>query len=277
MSMIESDASVQQENLPLVKNRILFKTDTSENWEMQENTFETLKGELYFYKNAINTGKINSAGNIIYRPQLKIGDGRVLSSLNFVANEHISLPDIYAIFYGTPNLVPFSTVSGGASIYNDVGYKEGYRLSSLSSSGVEKAQTNSVVTGFIPATPKDIIKMSGVSWVPTVSDGYCYICFYDANYTLLATINEYVGGTTNGVSNVSAGTVLINDKTAHTITADSDGVYTFNLSYQDDASFSYIRISAEGLGANMIVTKDKKIITSINTLDTSTLDSLILG
>lgn len=256
------------------KSRFLFKTDTAENWQAQEDTFQTLKGELYFYKDAIDIGKINSSGNKVYKPKLKIGDGTILSSLNFLTNEPISLPYIYALFNGVPNLVPFSTVSGGGEIYNSTGYKEGYRLSS---SGDEKTQTNSVVTGFIPATTRDIIRMSGVSWAPTVSSGYSYIAFYDANYTLLATINEYTGGTTNGVSNINAGTVLNSNKTAHTITADSNGVYTFNLSYQDNASFSFIRISAEGAGANMIVTKNEEIITSTNILDTATLDSLILG
>ena len=239
------------------KSKFLFKTDTAENWEAQEDAFQTLKGELYFYNDAIDIDKTNSAGNKVYKPKVKIGDGTVLSSLNFLTNESISLPYIYALFNVNPNLVPFSTVSGGASIYNDVGYKEGYRLSS---SGAEKTQTNSVVTGFIPATPKDIIRMSGVSWAPTVSSGYSYIAFYDANYTLLATINEYTGGTTNGISNISAGTVLNSNKAAHTITADSNGIYTFNLSYQDNASFTFIRINAEGAGANMIVTKNEEII-----------------
>jgi len=257
------------------KAKFLFKTDTVENWQDQEANFQTLKGELYFYNDAIDIGKINSSGNKIYKPKLKIGDGTILSSLNFLTNEPISLPYIYALFNGVPNLVPFSTISGGGEIYNSTGYKEGYRLSS---SGAEKTQTNSVVTGFIPATTRDIIQMSGVSWAPTVSSGYSYIAFYDANYTLLATINEYKGGTTNGVSNMNAGTVLNSSKTAHTITAGSDGVYTFNLSYQDNASFSFIRISAEGTGSNMIVTKHKKNLdTTTNLLDSAILDSLTLG
>lgn len=244
--------------------KFLFKTDTVENWENQENTFQTLKGELYFYNNAIDTGKTNASGNKIYKPKLKIGSGATLSSLNFLTNEQISLPYIYALFNKNPNLVPFSTISGGTAIYNEVGYKEGYRLSS---SGAEKTQTNSVVTGFIPATQKDIIRMSGVSWTPTVSKGYSYIAFYDANYTLLATINEFTSGTTNGVSNMNPGTVLKSSKTAHTIAADENGVYTFNLSYQDGASFSYIRISAEGIGSDLVVTKNEEIITSTNILD----------
>lgn len=266
--------AVWKETTSPKKSRILFKSDTSSNWENQESTFQTLKGELYFYNDAIDIGKTNSSGNKVYKPKLKIGDGTTLSSLNFLTNEPISLPYIYALFNGVPNLVPFSTVSGGGEIYNSTGYKEGYRLSS---NGDEKAQINSVVTGFIPATTRDIIRMSGVSWAPTVSSGYSYIAFYDANYTLLATINEYTGGTTNGVSNMSAGTVLNSSKTAHTITADSNGVYTFNLSYQDNASFSFIRISAEGTGSNMIVTKNEEILNTTNLLDSAILDSLILG
>lgn len=267
--------AVWKETTSSKKSRILFKSDTSSNWENQENTFQTLKGELYFYNDAIDIGKTNSSGNKVYKPKLKIGDGTTLSSLNFLTNEPISLPYIYALFNGVPNLVPFSTVSGGGEIYNSTGYKEGYRLSS---GGEEKTQTNSVVTGFIPATTRDIIKMSGVSWAPTVS-GYSYIAFYDANYTLLATINEYTGGTTNGVSNIgNTGGILNTNKSAHSIVADENGVYTFNISYLDNASFSFIRISAEGTGSNMIVTKHKEILdTTINLLDSAILDSLILG
>lgn len=36
------------------QSRILFKTDTSANWENQESTFQILKGELYFYNDAVD-------------------------------------------------------------------------------------------------------------------------------------------------------------------------------------------------------------------------------
>lgn len=158
---------------------------------------------------------------------------------------------------GFKNWVKYSTEADGKTIYNGgLGYRNGYRLSS---SGEEKVQTNAVSTGFIPATPKDIIRMAGVSWKSTINAGYTYICFYDAKFNKLAHINEYQGQSSNGVANMSAGTVLTNDKRAHNITADANGVYTFDLDYQSGASFSYIRISAEGNGADMIVTINEPI------------------
>lgn len=87
-----------QEAQPLVKNRILFKTDTVENWETQENTFETLKGELYFYNDFFDTGKINHLGKKIYKPSLKIGNGNLLSDVNFFQNVYITEEQIKALF-----------------------------------------------------------------------------------------------------------------------------------------------------------------------------------
>lgn len=81
------------------KTRILFKTDTTENWQAQENTFQTLKGELYFYKDAIDTGKINHAGNKTYKQQLKIGNGTdKISGLAFFQNPYISNSEIDELF-----------------------------------------------------------------------------------------------------------------------------------------------------------------------------------
>lgn len=254
------------------KSRILFKTDTTQNWISIENTFQTTQGELYFYQDAINTKKINHSGETIYRPKLKIGNNSELSTIPFWGNDLITLPYIYAIFYGVPNLVPFSTEANSSTIYNSTGYKEGYRLSS---DGTEKQQTNSVITGFMPVTQKDIIRMSGVTWESTI--GYCYIGFYDQDYNLLATINKSRDGNENGVSNIRGGTVLNSDKSSHSIVADEKGVYTFNLSYKEGASFSYIRISAEGIGKNMVVTKNELIENpATNILGIARLDYLIL-
>lgn len=149
----------------------------------------------------------------------------------------------------TLNWVPYS-IDTDKSIYNGIGYKEGYRLSS---SGELKTQANSVATGFIPANTDSLITMSGVVWPPAVSSGYTYICFYDKNFTKLAHINAYTGQTGNGVSNMTSGTVLNSSASSHNITKDENGIYTFNLTYQSGASFAYIRISAEGLGSNMVI------------------------
>lgn len=82
-----------------MKTRILFKTDTKENWDLQEYNFQTLKGELYFYTDYLDSGKINHQGEKIYIPQLKIGDGSSpLSKIVFVKNDYITNSQIDALF-----------------------------------------------------------------------------------------------------------------------------------------------------------------------------------
>lgn len=85
------------------KTRIQFANDTVINWEAKEDTFQTLKGELYFYNDAINTGKVNSAGKIIYKPKLKIGNEDVLSKLNFFCEEYITNNQIDTLFSSNSN------------------------------------------------------------------------------------------------------------------------------------------------------------------------------
>lgn len=156
--------------------------------------------------------------------------------------------------YKLINMVPLSIESDGETIFNNgTGYKNGYRLSS---SGAEKTQSGSVVTGFIPAKRGDIIRMSGVTWGTTVSNGYCYIAFYDANFSLLATVNRFQMSNDNGVSNVTASVV---DKDASMIATDSNGVTTFNVVFKTAPNIAYIRISASGVGQDMIVTINQEI------------------
>lgn len=154
----------------------------------------------------------------------------------------------------------FRSIAGAdKTIYNNTGYKNGYRLSS---SGAEKVQTNATTFGFIPATEKDAIRLAGVEWVPTVSEGYCYITFYDENFTLLSTLNCYQNQKSPYVSNLnnlSSEGVLNTNKEAHTIIIDENGVVFFNLSYVEGKTFSYIRISAQGDGKNAIITINEEI------------------
>lgn len=142
------------------------------------------------------------------------------------------------------------SINGDGSIYNNgLGYKNGYRLSS---SGEEKAQTNSTTTGFIPATNGDIIRMSGGSMYVTVSGGYSYIVFYDSAFNKIAHGNWYQKGS-NYVNN---STTNINKATSY-YTVDENGVTTFTLDVSVD--YSYIRISAEGDGSSLVVTVNEEI------------------
>lgn len=80
------------------KSRIVFKTDTKENWDIHQYVFPSLKGQLYFYSNYYDTGKVNSKGDNIYIPQLKIGDGiSKVSELAFIGNNYITFEQIDAL------------------------------------------------------------------------------------------------------------------------------------------------------------------------------------
>ena len=177
-----------------------------------------------------------------------------LKSLTILEGEvaEISVGGVLLWKSGYTNLVPLSTEIDGKTIFNSgKGYRDGYRLSS---SGAEKTQSNTVVTGFIPAKRGDVIRMKGVTWGTTVSGGYSYIQTYNASGAVIHSVNRYMMETSNGVSNV-----IGIDKSKSSITTDSNGVTTFNLVFTDTTAFEYIRINATGKGADMVVTINEEI------------------
>ena len=158
---------------------------------------------------------------------------------------------------GYTNLVPTSTDTDG-SIFNGVGYKENVRLSS--SGGISSSSQNgSVTTGFIPFPDGDktVIRMKGVEWKNAFTNynGHHYIMFYDANRKS----GDYYLASRNQTDY------------AHifTITRDANGVETveFNQTYGTTNSLlqyirnnaKYIRITAQGKGADFIVTINEEI------------------
>lgn len=157
------------------------------------------------------------------------------------------------------NRVPISIDTDGSIYNNGLGYINGYRLNS---SGGLTAGANSSATGFIPAKKGDIFYLAGAEWFPPKNGDcyYSYISFFDENFTKLAHINQYIGTNNEyGISNMAAGSVLVNTKANHSITTDDNGITTFLLDYLDSADFSYIRISAICDGADMVVTVNGRI------------------
>lgn len=172
----------------------------------------------------------------------------------------IELKELYAGKKYT-NQVPISTDTDG-SIFNGVGYQENVRLSS--SGGISSsAQNGSVTTGFIPwYGDTTYLRMKGVHWVDVydfVSSGHYYIIPYDANKNPMygggqyISAAEYVGGNLNHIV---------------TVTRDANGVETvkFSETYGTSNSYlqsfrnaKYIRITAHGKGADMIVTINEEI------------------
>lgn len=139
------------------------------------------------------------------------------------------------------------------SIYNGKGYIEGYRLSS---NGTLKPQANTVATGFIPFKQGDVARMRGVTWGTDVSTGYSYIIFYNKDFEVVTVVNRYEQETEdNNISN-STGVNL----TKSSILTDINGITTFNIIFTKNYDISYIRISATGNGADMMVTINENIL-----------------
>jgi hypothetical protein len=150
------------------------------------------------------------------------------------------------------NRVPISTDTDG-SIYNGTGYKDNSRLSSSGSvSGT--AQAGSVVTGFIPCTSKDTIRIKGATWITTDTTTHWYLNYYDSSKNFLGGFAESAHDGTYA----SAISVVYDDAT---------GVTTFNIKNPDNATgiqkeiknAVYIRLNAKGKGADLIVTVNQEI------------------
>ena len=157
------------------------------------------------------------------------------------------------------NVVPLSVDESG-NIYNGTGYKDGYRLNS---SGTEKEQANSTLTGFIRCNKGDIIRMTGAVFAEYASGGsedgltpgngvgalYSYLALYDANKTKIAISQATQAGMEGLNVKITWGTFPVS--------VPSD-IVTFDLTNIDENT-AYIRINAVGQGANMIVTINEEI------------------
>lgn len=82
---------------------------------------------------------------------------------------------ITAVATGFTNQIPISIDSSGA-VYNGVGYKEGYRIST--SSGNESAASGMSVTGFIPVPNSATIRVKGID----LSSGNSTMAWYGTDF-----------------------------------------------------------------------------------------------
>lgn len=155
------------------------------------------------------------------------------------------------------NQVPISIDTDG-SIFNGTGYIENRRLST--SGGLSgSAQTGSVTTGFIPwYGDTTYLRMKGVEWLNAYVDGeanHYYINCYDGNkkYLDYLAATEYRAGKFNHIV---------------TVTRDANGIETIkfsetygttNTKLQYFRNAKFIRITAYGKGADMIVTINEEI------------------
>ena len=98
------------------------------------------------------------------------------------------------------NLLP-SAIDTDGSIYNGVGWKEGYRING---SGEPEEISGSYLTGFIPVKFGDVVHLKNVKWqygnATGLSSANQRVSFYDANKTQLAqATGTSLGGVLSGV------------------------------------------------------------------------------
>ena len=154
------------------------------------------------------------------------------------------------------NQVPISTDTDG-SIYNGSGYKDNARLGSNGSVS-SSSQTGSVVTGFIPWTPYQTIRIKGATW-QAVSGQHYYVHFYNANK---ANVQDS-GGAVSADGYASGGfkghlTVTYDSATGVTaFTFDNPNMTTGLTARIKNAK--YIRLNAKRTSGEFVVTVNQEI------------------
>lgn len=159
--------------------------------------------------------------------------------------------------YTYTNQVPISIDTDG-SVFNGVGYKDGYRINGGAGAVVE--QELCCVTGFIPAKENDVVRIIAPNWSSAADGvGFNRIAAYNANF-------EYLGSTSSTLSH-SHNTTTNPDKYTieHSIEhTDTMSIVTMGTK-KVGTGIAYIRICNIGdntsacSGADMIVTVNEEI------------------
>ena len=156
---------------------------------------------------------------------------------------NISITAIASIPPAYTNLVPTSIDENG-SIYNGIGHKDGIRINS---GGAESGGTHMSVTGFIPYTHGQTIRLGGQNIL--FNEYGCMIFFYKADKTAIE------GYDYNKVGNASYGTWD---------TSEAGTAFAFTPAANKVTNAAYVRISASvknagDTGSGMIVTLNEPI------------------
>lgn len=146
------------------------------------------------------------------------------------------------------NVLPAATDTDG-SIYNEVGWKAGYRLTS---SGALEALNASYVTGFIPVKKNDVIRFKDVIWrfgqtTPEPNSGNQRMAFYDINKNFITLITAAgVAGQAYGVKgddNIWT-KMQIPSTTINNISTDN---------------IAYFRLNCAGISGDSVITINEEI------------------
>lgn len=194
---------------------------------------------------ALQNGKLDKEGISFKKARLTLADGSTIEI------------DVLTAIDGTVvvpyiNRVPLSVDTDKTTIYgsdyNNDGVNDGYlKEHRLSSSGAAKAQTSSVVTGFIPAAANQVVRIggNGIDWFYDTAMNY--VCAYDANL-------NYLGGRTANGAGYGSNTIQAKVE-------EVNGVTEFTLA--NLSSIAWIRVSYYNIagvnGADLIVTVDEEI------------------
>lgn len=144
------------------------------------------------------------------------------------------------------NVLP-SAIDTDGSVYNVVGWKEGYRLTS---SGVPEEYSGSYLTGFIPIKPGDVVHLKNVKWQNGVTTGLNSgnqrIAVYDASKKFIALSTATgLGGMMSGIKDSS------NIWTQFTIPQTMGGTSLANA--------AYFRINCAEINSNSVITVNEEI------------------
>lgn len=143
------------------------------------------------------------------------------------------------------NLLPSATDTDG-SVYNDVGYAVGQRLNS---SGTVEDYAGIYLTGFIPVSFGDVVRLKNVTWQYGVTSGITSnnqrVCFYDSSKTYIGLANgTSLAGTLAGVK-------------------DDNNIWTqFTVKNAADLSLNnaaYFRLCCAGITGESIITVNEEI------------------
>lgn len=191
---------------------------------------------------ALQDGKLNNTGVSFRKARLPLADGTTIE-IDVLTAKDGSLVVTFT------NQVPISIDTDG-SIFNEVGYISGTRLSS---SGATKSEAGNFTTGYIPAKNGDVIRVWNCKWAD-YNTATNYICAYDSNFT-------YIGGvaTTIGSSfslTPYSKTILGN------YSRDDNANFTATL---NNSSIAYIRVCSRGdYGTTGVVIDPSKMIVTVN-------------
>lgn len=158
------------------------------------------------------------------------------------------------------NVLPLA-ITSSKTAYVGTNGEQGYKTNArLNSGGAESTATDWEVTGFIPITSSDVLYFKNVKWRGG-SDKNDYIGIYNENFVTLTStkiLSDYVEGTIKGTSPETYG-----------ITLDSNGdVVSIDFNKLKNGGFGtvtnwsvvrYIRVSAYGITADSIITKNEPI------------------